>query len=148
MSAKEYLRQLEVLNTKINQKIQEAEDLRLIAEGTGSLALNPNKVQTSIARDKLSETVCRYVDLEHKIDSMIDSFVDQKDMIINQIQSLQCGDNTNKYINVLYKRYVEFKSLEKISVEMNYEYKWTCKIHGYALKEFDEQVLKNTNKHD
>ena len=148
MNAKTYLKQLKILDTNINQRIKEVNDLKLMATGTGSLGINPNKTQSSISNDKMSNTVVKYIDLEHKINQMIDHFIDQKDKIISEIQAL----SDDRYIQILYARYVEFKSFEQIAVDMCYEYKWLCKLHGYALKEFTDTVLHvaedNTNKHE
>lgn len=140
MTAKRYLKQLEVLDTKINQRIKEKDYLKARAEGTNSKPLTPDKVQTSAPMDAMAESAVKYVDMEAEIDKMTDEFIDRKHKIIDEIQSLNCDA---KYIDILFKRYVEFKSFEKISVEMSYEYKWTCKLHGTALKLFYDQVLKH-----
>lgn len=55
-----------------------------------------------------------------------------KHKIINQIQSLK----NSKYIEILYKHYVEFKRLEVVAVEMNFTYQYVVELHGYALKDF------------
>ena len=84
----------------------------------------------------------RIIDLEAEINAEIDRYVDEKHRIINEIQGLKNAD----YISLLYKRYVEFKKFEIIAVEMNYTYRYVLNMHGYALKDFEEQIIKNDKK--
>lgn len=134
MKAKEYLQQLQRLDTVINQKIKEVHDLRLHAQSTGGLDYSKERVQLSPSGDApFVKPICRIIDLEEEINAEIDAFVDEKHKIINQIQGLKNSD----YITLLFKRYVEFKKFETIAVEMNFTYQYVLNMHGYALKEFE-----------
>lgn len=133
MKAKEYLQQLQRLDTVINQKIKEVDDLRLKSRSVGSIDYSKERVQTSPSGDApFVKLIRRIIDLEEEINAEIDAFVDEKHKIINQIQGLQ----NSKYIEVLYKHYVEFKRLEVVAVEMNFTYQYVVELHGYALKDF------------
>lgn len=135
MKAKEYLQQLQRLNTVIEQKIKELGELRSMSISVGGIDYSKERVQTSPSGDApYVKIINRMIDLDEEINREIDKFVDEKHKIINQIQSLQ----NPIHIQLLYKRYVEFKRLEVISVEMNYTYQYTRELHGYALKEFDK----------
>lgn len=141
MKAKEYLQQLQRLDTVINQKIKELDDLRLKSQSTGSVDYSKERVQTSPSGDApFVKPICRIIDLEAEINAEIDRFVDEKHRIINQIQGLKNSD----YISLLFKRYVEFKSLEKICVEMNFSYDYIKHLHGYALQDFEDRILNST----
>ena len=133
MKAKEYLQQLQRLDTVINQKIKELGDLRLKSRSTGSIDYSKERVQTSPSGDApFVKLIGRIIELEEEINAEIDAFVDEKHRIINQIQGLQ----NSKYIEILYKHYVEFKRLEVVAVEMNFTYQYVVELHGYALKDF------------
>lgn len=135
MKAKEYLQQLQRLDTVINQKIKELGDLRLKSRSTGAIDYSKKKVQTSPSGDApFVKLIGRIIDLEAEINAEIDVFVDEKHKIINQIQSLKNSD----YISLLFKRYVEFKKFETIAIEMNFTYQYVLNMHGYALKEFEK----------
>lgn len=141
MKAKEYLQQLQRLDTVINQKIKELGDLRLKSKSTGSIDYSKERVQTSPSGDApFVKLIGRIVDLEEEINAEIDRYVDEKHRIINQIQGLKNSD----YISLLFKRYVEFKSLERICVEMNFSYDYIKHLHGYALKDFEDKILNTT----
>ena len=133
MKAKEYLQQLQRLDTVINQKIKELGDLRLKSRSVGSIDYSKERVQTSPSGDApFVKLIGRIIDLEQEINAEIDAFVDDKHKIINQIQGLK----NSKYIEILYKHYVEFKRLEVVAVEMNFTYQYVVELHGYALKDF------------
>ncbi len=133
MWAKEYLQQLQRLDTVINQKIAELEDLRLKAESVGSIDYAKDKVQTSSAGDApFVNMVGRIADLEAQIRDEIDMYINDKHKIINQIQDLV----NSAYVQVLYKRYVEFKNFALIADEMNFTYQYVLGLHQKALQEF------------
>lgn len=127
---KEYLRQLRTAEIKIEQKEEELERLKASLESI-STGTDSERVQTT-PRDRLSEEVPIIADLKEEIKSDIKALLILKNKIINEIQSV---DNP-VYINILYKRYVQYKSLEEISVEMSYVYVHTRRLHGLALQAF------------
>ena len=47
-----------------------------------------------------------------------------------------------QFIKVLFKRYVEYKGFDKIAVELECSERNVYTIHGQALKDFTEKVLK------
>ena len=136
MRAKEYLQQLRRLDTVIDQKIKELDDLKVKSTCIGGFDYSKERVQTSPSSDApYVKTVSRMIDLNEEINRDIDDFVDRKHKIINEIQSLE---NT-KHIQILFKKYVEYKTFEQISVEMNYTYQYIVLLHGYALKGFSQK---------
>lgn len=144
MKAKEYLQQLQRLDTMINQKIKELGDLRLMSQSVGGIDYSKERVQSNPSGDApFVKPVLRMIELEQEINAEIDRFVDEKHEIINQIQALQ----NPKYIDILYKHYVEFKRLEIVAVEMNFTYQYIVELHGTALKEFQltHENLLNSN---
>lgn len=141
MKAKEYLQQLQRLDTVINQKIKEVQDLRLKSQSTGSVDYSKESVQTSSSGDApFVKLIGRIIDLEAEINAEIDAFVEEKHKIINQIQALK----NSKYIEILYKKYVEFKNFGKIAVGMNFTYEYIRHFHRCALKDFEDKILNST----
>ena len=139
MTAKKYLRQLKALDVKINQKIKEVDDLKLLTGGRG-IAYDRDHVQTS-PENRQEELIVKWIDLEHEIDQMIDDYISQKDKIINQIHSL----SDERYVRILYDHYVpdamgQVKTLEMIAVEMPSNYTYVCELHVRALQEFEKRT--------
>lgn len=131
-SAKVYLNRVRALDLKINQLIEERDDLRLIATGNSSPRLDPNKVQTFGGGDVMARNVERYVELENHITKLIDRYVDMKDRVIGEIHALE----DPRYVEILYLRYVKFKRFEEIAVLMHYNFDYVRRLHGEALEEF------------
>lgn len=142
MKAKEYLKKLQRLDTVITQKISELGDLRMKLCSVGGIDYSKERVQTSPSGDaSFVNAIGRIVDLKSEINREIDNFVDEKHEIINQIQQL----SNHTHIQLLYKRYVEFKKFETIAIEMCFTYQYTIELHGYALQDFErtyENILK------
>ena len=77
--------------------------------------------------------ICSIVELEEKIEKSAISFELEKQHIIDQLLHLQNGD----FIQVLYKRYFDFKRWRQISTEMNYSESYLKQLHRQALEEFE-----------
>ena len=143
MTAKEYLSQLWELDRKIQQRTHQVEELKLMAMGTGAMT-DGERVQTSTAGDQLSAKVSRYVDLQRKIEEMIDEYIDQKTTIIGQIQQI----DDDRYENILFMRYVQGKKFTNMAAELGYTYKWLSRLHRQALEEFARIFPEILKQHD
>lgn len=141
-SAKEYLSQIRKLDIMIQQKVDQLQELQAKAEGVGSMDYSADRVQTSPV-DSMSKNVISIVDLEADIRRKLNQYIQTKTKIIDEIQALDDA----KHIEILYKRYVEYKTITAVAYEMGYEYTWLCHLHGDALAAFTDKYLKTTNKH-
>lgn len=135
MTAKEYLRQLQVLDVKIKQKLDEYRQLKAQVEARG-MDVSSERVQTTPS-NPMEKFIIRYLDLEEDVCELMRQYVEAKDEIINVIHSIS-GQHAAQYIRILYDRYVpdekgKVKSLEQIAYEMSYNYTYTCELHGRAL---------------
>ncbi len=134
MKAKQYLLQLQKMDSIIDQNIAWLSELKKIKGDLKATDYTKEKVKSSKTNcANFENIIIKIIDMEHDINDKIDEFVDRKQQIIKQIQSL---DNY-KYMQVLYKRYVEYKRLEVIAVEMHYTYQHIKRIHIVALKKFE-----------
>lgn len=141
MKAKDYLNQLPLLDMKINLKIKELEGLRTKLVGVGGVDYSDDRVQTSPKSNaRFAEILHNIECLEKEINDDIDKLVNKKHEIISQIQELK----QPKQIEILYKRYVEYKSLEVIAREMGYSYQYAKELHRKALREMKKNLPKPT----
>ena len=134
LSARVYLGQLALIDEQINQDIERLEELKQSARSTGSFDYSRERVQTSPVGDKLCSDVSRY-DLDTQINTEIDRFVDAKEQIIREIRGLHHAD----YVKVLYKVYVQYKSIKVTAQEIGKSCSHTSVIHNRALSAFEEQ---------
>lgn len=139
MTAKEYLQQLERADVIIEQKMKEQADLEELSKRVRAIDYGKDRVSSSGTGDApFVNPVLKIVMLEQEINAEIDKYVDLKRKITGEIQSLQ----DPQFIKVLFKRYVEYKGFDKIAVELEYSERNVYTIHGQALKDFTEKVLK------
>ncbi len=132
MDAQKYLRQIKVLDTKIKQKEKQIEYLKEAAQGAGAIRYDEDRVQVSMTDSKLESLVTQYMTLEQEVQEQILYLEKVKNMIIGQIHEM----SDDRYINVLFKKYVEIKSYELIAVEMNYSFDYVKELHRDALESF------------
>lgn len=138
LSAKKYLSQLELIDTQINQDIERLEEMKQSTMNISGIDYSKDRVQTSPVGDKLCSAVARYTAFDDEINAEIDRFVDAKEQIIREIRGLR---DVN-YIQVLYKVYVQFKTVRIAAQEMKKSYRYVVQVHNQALKAFEE-MYKN-----
>lgn len=78
----------------------------------------------------------RLVELDDRIDRLVDRLVETRLDIISAISELEDG----RLRALLFKRYIEGKRFELIATEMGYSWRQTCRLHGYALVKMEEVI--------
>ena len=136
MTAKEYLRQIAVLDAKINRRQKEVEELKTLATHITTTA-EGDRVQSSGSKDRVADIVAKWVDLEAEIEELVDHLVEKKHRIIGEIHQL----DDVRYIRVLEMRYVDCVTFEQIAVSMHLDIRWIYRLHGFALQEFAKKHL-------
>ena len=133
MKAKEYLGNLRALKTKLDQKKAQLLELAMTRGNIGSFDYSNERVQSSGNGNQVENDAIKLLMLESNIKDDIIEFELEKDKIIREIHGL----NNPEYINLLFKRYVEFKRLEVIALEMDFSYEYVRELHGKALQNFE-----------
>ena len=70
-----------------------------------------------------------------KFNYLMDIIIEEKskqEKIIEAINQIEFP-----YRNILFKVYIQGKSLVTVASEMGYDYKYMCKMHRIALEKFD-----------
>ena len=145
MNAKEYLKQIELLEIKIRQKEDQLASLEATAGGAAAIRYDKLNVQITVVPDMMERNVLHMVELQDKI------FADKcrmeaiKDQIVDQIQALEDG----RYVDLLFRRYVKYQKFEQIALDMSYDYVYIRELHGEALGAFETKysnILHNPTK--
>lgn len=130
MKAKDYLenyRRNEIAIEKLKNEITRI-DARLKG---GSHSYSSDKIKTS--DDNLNEKLmAECLDKRNKMNNDIVMNENVRADLVLKITSM----SDYRYIDVLYKRYIECKRFELIAVEMNYDYDYVRKLHIKALEVF------------
>lgn len=125
---KRYLQQIRLYDSHINTKLEELQHLKeMVTRITPTL--KDDVVSGGSSQDKLADAVVKIVDLEAEIDREIDSYVNAKQEISSVLDRVVDPDQ----LQVLHKRYVQYKTFEQIACDMNMTYRNVCYIHGKAL---------------
>lgn len=134
MTTKDYLNQISRLNRMINNKLTEITQLRELSCSISAIR-NEEKVKSSSDPDKIGSTYAKIDEMERNLDKTIDEYTDKKNLIIGQIDGIEDED----YYNILFSRYIEKKTFEVIATEMKYSWRQIVRLHGKALKAFEEK---------
>ena len=133
MTAKEYLRQIGIMDRKINLDLRRLKELRelsmKISGGGFEQSYNPNKAQEA----PFAKTTEHVMDMERKITEEIDAYVDFKEKALTMIREVPDFDQRE----ILEMRYVQQMSWEAISAERHYTKRWVYQLHGSALRAFE-----------
>lgn len=129
VDAKSYLKQVEMLDTRITNKLIEQQQWRDIAMGI-TASIGGERVQSSGSQQKMADAINRCVDMEAEINGLIDALIDTKKDVIATIEKLY---SATEY-NVLHKRYIQHLSLQDIADDYERDYTWATTTHGRALK--------------
>lgn len=133
MDTKQYLSQIERLDKMIQNKLSEIYQLKTMACSV-TVSNDSERVQTSSDKDRLGSTVAKIIDLEKETDMLVDSFIDLKKetmLIIRMIKS-------ERHREILFKKYLEQKSLYEIAEELGMTDRGCKKAHKRALEEFEK----------
>lgn len=134
MTAKEYLQQVKIRDARIQNLQRDKETLRQMMFSFGG-AGDGERVQSSRDNDKFGTLYGRIDEKERQITDAIDELVDFKLKVSKEINDLE----DERYIIVLYKRYIQFDSWERIAVDMGYNMRYVQQLHGQALIEFKKK---------
>lgn len=134
MTTKDYLNQISRLNRMINNKLTEITQLRELSCSISAIG-NEEKVISSSDPDKIGATYAKIDEMERNLDKMIDEYIEKKNLIIGQIDGIENED----YYDILFSRYIEKKTFEVIATEMKYSWRQIIRLHGKALKAFEEK---------
>lgn len=144
MKAKTYLKQIELMDAKINTRLEEVERLNALATKTTSV-MGGERVQASTSQQKMADCVTRIADLKTEINAEIDRFVNYKQEAL-KIMDKHCDPDC---ITLLYARYFQYKAWEHIAVDLNYTYKWVSGgLHQRALAQVQKGLDERKEKQD
>lgn len=135
-----YLERIEALKTQIDRKKDKAERLYCLATKS-TASMNASGASGGGNPDKMAGVADGYMDLKKEIcqdEKRLESMVSEACDLLARLENKQ-------HYEVLMCKYLHFKKLTPIAVEMKYTYRGICILHGRALQEF-EKVLEEHQK--
>lgn len=142
MTTKEYLSQVRKLDKKIEKELAELDYYKNLAEGISSITPTNVRVKSSGDKDVLSTRVIKIVELEQKIDGLIDNYVEKRRIILEQINSLENEIERE----VLYLKFYKGKTINEIGTDIGYSRTSVYNIYSSGLINFEQKYLKEYKK--
>lgn len=140
-SAKRYLMQLRIKRQYIERLKAQRTAIEADISLLRGIRYDTDRVQTSPDGEGFPRGVVELMEIETEIADRIVEYEMFLSHTIAQIHSL----SRKEYADVLYKIYVQGKSLGQAADEIGYEYVWMCKVHGRALEEFRIRYMQQDN---
>ncbi len=134
MTAKNYLKQAEYLNLKIDSDLCRLADLRALATNiTATYSDMPRSATPN--PERMAKVVDKIVDLEHQIDREVDYYVDLRREIKATVDKVSIPAAI-----VLDLHYFHKKTFEEIAELINYSTRWVQALHDKGLEEVQEII--------
>ena len=135
MTTKEYLSQIKDMRDRIKEKQAQIDNLRSLLTSI-SVNTENERVSSSSDPDKIGKMISNILDREAELKVYIDEYLQKEKEISCQIDSLK----NPKCRAILHWRYVECARFEDIAnVVMQQTTRHILRLHGQALKEFEEE---------
>ena len=132
MTAKEYLNRVRRQNYILKQTEKELNEIR-----ADILTLRASILSEHVSGSKNSDTADKYIRLEsymEKVNAEWDKLIDMR----NAAKDLIGAMTDPMHRAVLYARYINGQRWEDIAMDMHYSWKGIFKLHGQALRVFDQ----------
>lgn len=114
----------------LKEKEQDLEELITKAEKI-TTELNDMPKGTPIIQDKIGEYATKIVELKNEKYKQLINMYKVKEEIENKVDMLE-----QPYRNILYYKYIKGMNLTEVANKIGNEYKYTCILHGEALKNY------------
>lgn len=135
MKAREYLEQLESIETQIRNLQFDILQLKELA-----LSVTPayagDRVQASGNLQRTASVVDRWVDKEQEMNAEIDRLIDKRLEISGVIMRLK----RPKESGVLHMVYIQGKSFKEVAQHYDKSVSWATSVHGRALQSLQKEL--------
>ena len=131
MDAREYLEKLKTMNKRINEMLEQREQLISIATDTSARPMDGMPFDnTGVASQKMQNAVCALIDLEHALNKAIDEYIDYKKDVKEKLRDLPQLERT-----VLELYYVKGMTWVQIADYLDYStmHLWRIRQNAYYI---------------
>lgn len=141
MTVKEYLRQLQDMEKAIAKKQDRRREILYRAKYVTANYSGVN-VRSGSTSDRVADAVIAAETLQQEIDADVWDLACRRHRIINQIHRMR----EVPHMQILFGKYVEYKTLDAVAKENGMSSTNVRKLHGKALEAFEAQhtdILQN-----
>ncbi len=136
--SKEYLQQYKNAVDRSRAALEHLEELQSMATRTTPNYASEGGGSHQSGDEKLNDAVNKIIEAKNRVSDELEMLEATEREIISTINSVK-----NKTLStLLYKRYINYKTFEQISVELKYCWRQTLRLHGLALQAVGEILDK------
>lgn len=136
MKAIDYMKQIKMMDTRIDGNILEIAHLEVLATKTTSV-MGGERVQASGSQEKMADCVAKMADMKEQLEKDIKAFIQYKDEA-RKLLSEACDPDCCR---LLHLRYFFDWTWEQIAVEMKFTYQWVSGgLHQRALAQLQKAL--------
>lgn len=140
MTAKEYLSLNKTYEKMISEYLNEIQRLNDIATSITQTA-KTDVVQTSGSQQRMADAVTDVVYYQEKIRDAVSEMIQYRQDVKTMINSME----RTSYREVLWYRYINDYTFEKVAVSMDKSWRHVIRLHGKALAEFQKKYSDKLN---
>lgn len=131
MIAKEFLMQVRSRYEEVQEQKEYVDRIR-DSLGVAGIKYNNESCQGSSDPHSREHLLLKMIEEDKRLKKMNKDYAEFRVSVIDMIHNV--SDSRDR--KILYRVYIDFKSLYEVSSEMSYSYEYTRKIHLEALKNF------------
>lgn len=134
---KRYLSRVKKLDRMIENKREERERWLMLAVNVtaGTAPETGVRVQSSGSQQRMADAIDRSIDIGAEIERDIRRLYEERQQIISVLEELSVDE-----YDVLYKVYIQYRSLQEVAEMAKRSYSWVTSIHGIALKNLQKII--------
>lgn len=114
----------------VEERIETIEERKSMLEKITTTITNAPGAKSSV-QDKIAEGIVNVMDLTIDLEKIISNIKEKQVKIESKIDKLK-----QPYRNILYMIYIKGNTLVDVANDMNYNYKYMCRMHINALKKY------------
>lgn len=141
IDAKKYLRQIKLLEKRINAKTEERQQIRDMLLRVTPVLRDTIVSSNASGHEKIENGIIKLEKYEEEINADIEKLIELKREFATIIDNIDDPDR----VTVLYSRYIEYKSYEQIAAETKISLSNVYCIHRKALRDVS-RILEEKNK--
>ena len=138
MNAYDFMKQIKTIDLRIKIVAEEIQELQALL-GASSIVYDKLTSNMPNGTDKTFELICKLMDKETQLLQEYITLTDTKQAVKKVLYQL----DSDLLVDMLYKRYFEFKKWRDIADELHYTNDYVKHLHAAAIKMIDS-ILNNT----
>lgn len=143
MTAKQYLRQIQSIENRIDRIRQQLHKIGLEMDTLKSPDYGKDRIASTSSGDQMINMIIRYDEQYSKLMREMRRLLEVRTRICDEIEQL----SDDRYKKILFERYVMHRTWEDVAEITGYETRYVYDLHSKALDAFTRQQKQSKTLH-